>query len=46
MQPGNFYAYQQAMRLRKKNMTPTLDLMKSSLLQQWEETDLNPKGRK
>lgn len=46
LSPGNYYAYQQAMRLRKKNMTPTLDLMKSSLLQQWEETDLHPKGRK
>lgn len=46
IKPGNYYAYQQSMRLRKKNMTPALDLMKSSLLQQWEETDLNPKGRK
>ncbi|MEZ2442754.1 RteC domain-containing protein [Chitinophaga sp. RCC_12] len=46
IKPGNYYAYQQAMRLRKKNMTPTLDLMKSSLLHQWEETDLHPKGRK
>lgn len=40
--PGNFYAYFQAMRIRKKNRTPALQKMIDGVIRRWDEQDEFP----
>lgn len=42
IQPGNYYAYFQAMRIRKKNRTPALQKMIDSIIYRWDQQDEFP----
>lgn len=43
VKPSNFYGYHQSMRIRKKNRTPFLDLLKKFFLIHMDDNDENPR---
>lgn len=46
VKPGNYWSYFQAMRIRKKDRTPILSLMISSVTHRWDLQDEFPQQRK